>query len=254
MYPNTITTPWNIKIDNGRLQMVGTTATPTWNSPGAITWSENTDESQPVSLVYTSYDSYRKPAGLLLIGSQGSEWFEVRGNIYSNGFVKATSSDSYVLLGGGGHKTISSLSVAYADEAGVVTGSYTANGGQQKPNYFGKNKVGFLMMNTTVNNNSQYKDWIIMDCYAANDVGGGVAFGVNRQSLGAYIMRSKSERATWEESAELIGTHNYTTYTVKKDGTGASGTWNISAKALARSNGNTTADSAKNDALCGTYS
>ena len=65
----------------------------------------------------------------------------------------------------------------------TVVGSYTGNGGLQKPNYFGTNKVGFLMMNTSVNNNSQYKDWIIMDCYSGNDVGGGVAIGVNRQSL-----------------------------------------------------------------------
>lgn len=54
------------------------------------------------------------------------------------------------------------------------------------------------MMNTTVNGNTQYKDWIIMDCYNGNDVGGGVAFGVNRQSLGAYIMRSASARTSWE--------------------------------------------------------
>jgi len=41
-------------------------------------------------------------------------------------------------------------------------------------------------------------------------------------------MRSAAERAKWAESAELIGTHNYTTYTVKKDGTGATGSWGIS--------------------------
>ena len=103
--------------------------------------------------------------------------------------------------------------------ASTVAGSYTSNGGQQNPNYFGKNKVGFLMMNTTVNGNSHYKDWLIMDCYSANDVGGGVAFGVNRQALGAYIMRSASERTSWTESAELIGTHNYTSYASTKDHT-----------------------------------
>ena len=114
-----------------------------------------------------------------------------------------------------------------------VVGSYTGNGGQQKPNYFGTNKVGFLMMNTTVNGNSQYKDWIIMDCYSGNDVGGGVAIGVNRQSLGAYIMRSDATRTAWAESAELLHTKNYTSYTVTKSGGGASGTWgiNISGKA-----------------------
>jgi hypothetical protein len=108
-----------------------------------------------------------------------------------------------------------------------VVGSYTGNGGQQKPNYFGTNKVGFLMMNTTVNGDSNYKDWIIMDCYGSNDVGGSVALGVNRQKLAAYIMRSAAERSSWAESAELLHTLNYTSYTVTKTGTGASGTWGI---------------------------
>lgn len=108
-----------------------------------------------------------------------------------------------------------------------VVGSYTGNGGQQKPNYFGTNKVGFLMMNTTVNGDSSYKDWIIMDCYGGNDVGGSVALGVNRQKLAAYIMRSAAERSSWAESAELLHTLNYTSYTVTKTGSGASGTWGI---------------------------
>ena len=82
-------------------------------------------------------------------------------------------------------------------------------------------------MNTAVNNNTHYKDWIIMDCYSGSDVGGAVAFGVNRQSLGAYIMRSESGRASWAESAELLHTSNYTSYTVTKTGSGASGTWGI---------------------------
>lgn len=108
-----------------------------------------------------------------------------------------------------------------------VVGSYTSNGGQQNPNYFGTNKVGFLMMNTTVNGDSYYKDWIIMDCYSGGDVGGGVAFGVNRQKLGAYIMRSDASRTAWAQSAELLHTANYTDYTVTKTGGGASGTWGI---------------------------
>ena len=124
-----------------------------------------------------------------------------------------------------------------------VVGSYTGNGGQQKPNYFGTNKVGFLMMNTTVNGNSQYKDWVIMDCYSGTDVGGGVAIGVNRQSLGAYIMRSDATRTTWAESAELLHTKNYTSYTVTKSGGGASGTWGINISGKASTAG--TADSAK---------
>ena len=98
------------------------------------------------------------------------------------------------------------------EKSRIVQGNYTTNGGQQNPNYFGKNNVGFLMMNTTVNGNSQYKDWIIMDCYSGTDVGGGVALGVNRQSLGAYIMRSPAERTSWTESAELLHTSNYNNF------------------------------------------
>lgn len=116
-----------------------------------------------------------------------------------------------------------------------VVGSYTGNGGLQKPNYFGTNKVGFLMMNATVNGDSNYKDWIIMDCYSGTDVGGGVAFGVNRQKLGAYIMRSTAARTAWVESAELLHTQNYTSYTVTKTGSGASGTWGISISGNASS-------------------
>ena len=99
-------------------------------------------------------------------------------------------------------------SASSATYANRVLGSYTGSGGQQNPNYFGMNRVGFLMMNTTVNSNSNYKDWIIMDCYSGSDVGGGVAFGVNRQQLGAYIMGSDAARTSWTRSAELYGTHN----------------------------------------------
>lgn len=108
-----------------------------------------------------------------------------------------------------------------------LLGAYTANGGQQPPNYFGVNKVGALMMNTRINSNTEYKDFIIMDCYSNSDVGGAVAIGVNRQTLGAYIMRSNADRASWAESAELLGTHNYNSYAPSLTGTGASGTWGI---------------------------
>ena len=69
---------------------------------------------------------------ILLSSNGGASWTEDRpfkislsdGNILSNrfltttGFKKTDSSDSYVLLGGGGHKAISSLSVSYASSAG----------------------------------------------------------------------------------------------------------------------------------------
>ena len=75
------------------------------------------------------------------------------------------------------------------------------------------------MMNTTVNSNSHYKDWLFMDCY----------IGVNRQALGAYIMRSASGRTSWAESAELLGTHNWSTYCAAKSHTHSTLTFSAGA-------------------------
>ncbi|MCF0185663.1 MAG: hypothetical protein HUJ98_04135 [Bacteroidaceae bacterium] len=153
-------------------------------------------------------------------------------NLAASGYFTAlslsTSSLSATIGGTTKTATVPTWNQNTTGYSAKVLGSYTSGGGQQGPGYFGKNRIGFLMMNTAVNSNSQYKDWMIMDCYNGSDVGGAVAIGVNRQALGAYIMRSTAERTSWDASAELIGTHNYTTYTVKKDGTGASGTWGIS--------------------------
>lgn len=110
---------------------------------------------------------------------------------------------------GGTNKTVTpayASSAGSATYAGKVRGEYT--GGQQNPNYFGVNWVGFRMMNTTVGTNSQYKDWIISDCYSGNSVGGAVAFGMNRQSLGAYLMGSDSNRSSWTRKGTFWGDWN----------------------------------------------
>lgn len=125
----------------------------------------------------------------------------------------SNSGNNISITVGGTNKT---LTPAYATSAGSasyahkVRGEYTGNGGQQNPNYFGTNWVGFRMMNTTVGTNSQYKDWIISDCYSGNDVGGAVAFGMNRQSLGAYLMGSDSNRSSWTRKGTFWGDWNLT--------------------------------------------
>lgn len=121
----------------------------------------------------------------------------------------SNSGNNISITVGGTNKT---LTPAYATSAGSasyahkVRGEYT--GDQQNPNYFGTNWVGFRMMNTTVGTNSQYKDWIISDCYSGNDVGGAVAFGMNRQSLGAYLMGSDSNRSSWTRKGTFWGDWN----------------------------------------------
>lgn len=102
----------------------------------------------------------------------------------------------------------SNFNVNSATYAHKVRGEYTGGGGQQNPKYFGANWVGFRMMNTTVGTNSQFKDWIISDCYSGNDAGGAVAFGMNRQSLGAYLMGSDSSRSSWTRKGTFWGDWN----------------------------------------------
>lgn len=123
----------------------------------------------------------------------------------------SNSGNNISITVGGTNKT---LTPAYATSAGSasyahkVRGEYTGKGGQQNPNYFGTNWVGFRMMNTTVGTDSQFKDWIISDCYSGNDVGGAVAFGMNRQSLGAYLMGSNSNRSSWTRKGTFWGDWN----------------------------------------------
>ena len=128
----------------------------------------------------------------------------------------SNSGNSLSITIGGTNKTVTpayatnSNTANSATYAGKVRGEYTGNGGQQNPNYFGVNWVGFRMMNTNVGGNSQYKDWIISDCYSGSDVGGAVAFGMNRQALGAYLMGSDSGRGSWSRKGTFWGDWNLT--------------------------------------------
>lgn len=128
----------------------------------------------------------------------------------------SNSGNSLSITIGGTNKTVTpayatnSNTANSATYAGKVRGEYTSNGGQQNPNYFGVNWVGFRMMNTNVGGNSQYKDWIISDCYSGSDVGGAVAFGMNRQALGAYLMGSDSGRGSWSRKGTFWGDWNLT--------------------------------------------
>lgn len=81
---------------------------------------DNSDSSQTVSFIFTDYDSYRAPAGIKLVGSQGNEWFE------APKLIKTGSSDSYVLLGGGGHKALAQFVYA-AGNLGVQESTGTSD-------------------------------------------------------------------------------------------------------------------------------
>lgn len=203
---------------NGSLSGNASSATALTSNAGSATQPVYFSGGKPVACSYTLGKSVPSNA----VFTDTNTWRGIQNNLTSD-----STSDSLSAAQGKALKALVDGKAASSHSHNKVSGAYTGNGGQQKPNYFGTNQVGFLMMNTSVNNNTHYKDWIIMDCYSGTDVGGAVAFGVNRQSLGAYIMRSESGRTSWAESAELLHTSNYTSYTVTKTGSGASGTWGI---------------------------
>lgn len=98
----------------------------------------------------------------------------------------------------------------YIDTSGIfqgpsktVYGIYTANGGQQGPSYFGKNRAGFLMSNASVAGDSHYKNWLYMDNYSGTDVGGATALGIDRTEPRMFIMQSDANRTSWNNTAAV---------------------------------------------------
>ena len=124
--------------------------------------------------------------------------------ITANGFIKAGSSDDYVLLGGGSHKTLSDFSMAHSHpylplSGGTLSGSLIFK-------YGGNNSDQFIQFSSTDSSDPQT-----------------VYLGI-RRPLSSYGLCYKDNNGKYYS---LFHEGNYTTYTVKKDGTGASGTWNI---------------------------
>lgn len=99
--------------------------------------------------------------------------------------------------------SVQSITTPYATYSNTVYGIYTANGGQQPPNYFGTNRAGFLMSNATVAGDSHYKNWLYMDNYNGSDVGGATAIGVDRTEPRMFIMQSDANRTSWNNTAAV---------------------------------------------------
>jgi hypothetical protein len=69
----------------GNLVFAHTSERPSYSGSIGITFREQIANGQGVKLVYNNYDNYRAPAGLILVGEQGGEYFEAPA-IYQNGY------------------------------------------------------------------------------------------------------------------------------------------------------------------------
>lgn len=69
----------------GNLVFAHTSERPSYSGSIGITFREQIANGQGVKLVYNDYNNYRAPAGLILVGEQGGEYFEAPA-IYQNGY------------------------------------------------------------------------------------------------------------------------------------------------------------------------
>lgn len=69
----------------GDLIFAHTSERPSYSDSIGIAFREQTANGQGVKLVYNDFDNYRIPAGLILVGEQGGEYFEAPA-IYQNGY------------------------------------------------------------------------------------------------------------------------------------------------------------------------
>lgn len=96
------------------------------------------------------------------INQAGTNYSPLRiGNLFVTGITYFANGTTYYVNASGVAKFNTATATTFtgalsgnATTASALIGSYTANGGQQSPNYFGVNRVGALMMNTTINGNS----------------------------------------------------------------------------------------------------
>lgn len=69
----------------GNLVFAHTSERPSYSGSIGITFREQIANGQGVKLVYNDHNNYRAPAGLILVGEQGGEYFEAPA-IYQNGY------------------------------------------------------------------------------------------------------------------------------------------------------------------------
>lgn len=166
---------------------------------------------------------------------------------YWNGAYSGTSSNLTYCAQGAiiGSNNIGNQSVKYATTSGSCSGNAATAGSatsadyaneiarksmldsQEKiDNFITANRLEYATFKTTDANNVDFagNDGMILSIpWTSTAYGAQIAF--DDSTYGTVKVRGKSN--TWGNWYTLLHSGNYTSYTVKKDGTGATGTWGI---------------------------
>ena len=202
-----------------------------------ITFSES--GTQPVHLIYTDYDNYRSPAGLKVVGGASATpaWFEVEGNIYAAAFkgnadTSTTASNAVYAASAGSvaWDNVTGKPINFKAYAGALnTGGWkTLNG-----NVTGANLSIAYNNNAATWNSGTYSASLVFGC---SDTKGLLDLSYNTPIVtfgGSSNGGSTDDNPKWYFKLSGTSGQTYTFPSTSKtlvatDGTGASGTWDIS--------------------------
>lgn len=140
--------------------------------------------------------------------------------ITANGFIKAGSSDNYVLLGGGNHKALSDFSMSH--EHPYLPIAYT---NENQTDDWGKNYAK-THYNSYVYNSSgrEWSYWIGMHPSLTY----GNILRLSHDGLVQYCHKTGGDKdSNWSSWKNIITSDNFNSYSPTLIGVGASGTWDI---------------------------
>ena len=186
--------------------------------------------TQQVALTYTDWDTYRTSKGLKVHSYDGSDdsnvWFEVQGYNYSSGYVKNGSSNSYVLLGGGGHKPLSEFQLGSGSY--LPYNGWWASGSGQDIN----DANGMIFAYATHKNTPFSSAWGIITTfdytYNSNYK---FQLAANGYSNAMYYRSRSNDRGGWTSWAQVIDTGNISSQRVAYATSAGSVAWsNVTGK------------------------
>ena len=154
-----------------------------------------------------------------------------------NAKANASALSSYALKDGSNASGSWGINISgIANRAVYLTSTYTGSGGLQPPSYFNGMGLKVNMMNKPVS----YCDVIFVNGYSGqgSDVPyvNALAFQKTANAHGeVYHARGDWNGSSWGTWYKFLDEYNYTSYTVTKTGSGASGTWNINISGTAAS-------------------
>lgn len=157
-----------------------------------------TNNSSTIFFGYRATDSKPIPTSFVFGADTGTA------TLTSSGFKKKGSSDSYVLLGGGGHKAESSLSVSYASSAGSASSASSATDSDKLDGY---HESSFFRYRGVLTNNANFNNYY--NGSYVNTTGNGSGNSNNPISYGYLVSfpgaGSSAYYAGWQFSASTTG-------------------------------------------------